>query len=124
MWLERFFELIDKSAIGNVVKNRKELLENTDPNRIYVENIRAFFNIPNRLARWFCSLAVNEGSFEHYYVVICPNQECERVIKEVTEKEEIPSHITCGVCEGLGRDLYEFPGSKCRIMDAYRLARQ
>jgi len=123
MWLERFFELIDKSPIGNFVKKRRELLENTDPNRIYVENIRAFFNIPTRLARWLCNLAVNEGSFEHYYVVICPNEECERVIVEVAENEKVPTQIACEVCEGLGRDPYEFPGSGCMVMDAYRLAK-
>src|SRR6476620_3245869 len=82
MLLEKFSDIIDHSSIGVAVAKRRELIENTDPRRIYVENIRSFFGIPRATARYLCEIAVRQGVFEKRVGYLCGNDDCKRLLTD------------------------------------------
>ena len=101
MSLEKFWSLIDRSKIGEIVESRRLLLSRTDPDRIYVENIRSFFSIPKSWASFFCELAVREGVFGKKVGVLCGNDDCRRIILTVDDSADAPATLVCEVCEAL-----------------------
>lgn len=120
MWLERFFQLIDRSPLGTAVEKRRRLLEYTgEPARIYVENVRSFFGVSHRVAQKMCDLAVRQGLFERCLAFLCPRDE--RVIFEACGPDAAaPSHLMCEVCEAL-EEPSDFESTQCRRMPYYRL---
>lgn len=121
MWLERFLQLIEASPIGAAVERRKEILRNTDPQRIYVENVRHFFGITTTMAKALCDLAVRQGIFDRCVAVLCPNDECERIVEEACGDAALPETIHCDVCEGFNREHTEFPLDACKRLTFYRV---
>lgn len=121
MSLMKFFEIIDSSFIGRYISNRKEILEATDPERIYVENIRSFFNLPYWFAELLCELAVRGGVYTKHYGIFCKNEECERLIKSVADIAEIPKKAKCITCELLERNCFEHEYSDKDIVIFYKL---
>lgn len=81
----RFFDAIDRTPIGAFVARKREIVENTDPNRISVENVRSFFSIPRWLAAFLCEMAVREGAFAKHKAVHCPT--CGRIQLLTIEEE-------------------------------------
>lgn len=94
--------------MSKFIERKANIIEHTDPERIYVENIRAFFNLPKRAARLMCDLAVRQKYFRKKYAINC--RSCGRVIGTVDSIEKLPSHIHCEDCELEERDekLYDF----------------
>ena len=106
MLLEKFLNLIDKTWIGRSIDRKRELIANTDPDRIYVENIRQFFHMPYRLAKSLCEMAVREKIFNKKEGVICPS--CGRIIKSCEAGESLKGAITCTVCQSNEEESYSF----------------
>jgi hypothetical protein len=123
MLLEKFSDIIDRSPIGAAVERRRELINRTDPRRIYPENIRSFFHIPLRLAEWLLELAVKEGIFEKRVGYLCPNDDCHSMIADVPEDEEPAAPLICESCEALERDRQRFEPDECRQITFYRVAK-
>lgn len=121
MLLEKFSEIIDRSPIGASVAKRRELINKTDPRRIYPENIRSFFHIPRRLATWLCEVAVVEGLFEKRVGFLCPNQDCQRMLSDAAAETDSNEALLCEQCEALERDHYSFSRAECRKIVFYRL---
>ena len=98
-WAETFFDAIDRSAIGKMVGKRRDLLERTDPERVYVEDVRSFFGVTTGIARQWCRLAVREGLFEERIALLCP--EHKQLLASVSsgDSAEPDAHFTCEVCE-------------------------
>ena len=119
MLLEKFSNIIDRSSIGKAVNYRAELIERTDPNRIYVENIRAFFHVPNAFAKWLCEAAVKEGAFEKRIGFLCPN--CDSIIGDFADGEQSKERLLCDSCMALNEDRFEFSQDECRIMTFYKV---
>lgn len=122
MLLEKFSEIIDRSPIGAAVSRRKELIEQTDPRRIYPENIRSFLHIPLPLAKLLCDAAVFEGVFVKRIAYCCPNDDCGRIIETSAPGDQTDPQLICDVCEALERNRWSFPRSACRKMEYYALA--
>ena len=120
MSLTKFFDIIDRSFIGRFVDRQLDIIEKTDPNRIFVENIRSFYGMPTKVAKFFCDLAVREGVFIKKYAVVCPNSSCERIIRTFDSLDEIPAEITCETCEVQG-DEATFGLSEKSIITFYQL---
>jgi hypothetical protein len=131
MLLEKFSDIIDRSPIGASVAKRRKLIEQTNPNRIYAENIRSFFGIPKSVAIYLCDIAVREGLFEKRIGYLCPNDDChsmlwdvaagQKVPKDVVAGQEVPKILGCDNCEALGREDYEFGRNECRQIEFYRV---
>lgn len=105
----------------NFFQNKAKIIENTDPDRIYVENVRSFFNISSRLARFFCEIAVRRGLFEKKIAIECLNEDCKRIIKVFDNAEQLPKEITCIICEAEGNEKYSFDISEYKIVEFYKL---
>jgi hypothetical protein len=123
MSFEKFFDWVDASPFGVAVHARKELLEHTDPDRIYVENIRSFFRLPFSTAKFLCDTAVRAGFFERCIGLECPNEACRRLIVAECSDAPLPASVTCEVCEGLERERFEFTKEECHAVVFYRLSR-
>ncbi|RKS98633.1 hypothetical protein [Flavobacterium sp. 123] len=102
------------------LKRKATIVENTDPDRIFVENIRSFFNIPTRWAKFLCEVAVRQGVLKKRISIECSNQECGRIIKSYDKKSEIPETIICRTCELEGFDKFEFDTDKLNIVEYYQ----
>ena len=119
MWFEKFLDAIDSSWIGNAVERRMELIEKTDPDNIYVENIRSFFRIPRHVAKFFCELAVQEGIFAKRIGYLCPKDK--NIAGYVTPGEPVPPSVICRVCEAEGEEECEFDSRSMKTIEVYRL---
>lgn len=106
MLLEKFLNLIDRTWIGKAVARKRELIASTDPERIYVENIRQFFHMPYQVAKGLCEMAVKERVFDKKEGVICPS--CRRIIKSCEVNEELTGEIICMVCQAKEEDTFCF----------------
>lgn len=99
--------------------NRKaKIVESTDPDKIYVENIRSFFGITTRMAKYLCEVAVRNGVFKKYYGVECKS--CSRIIERFESKECIPNKINCVICEYEGKDNFVFNKEELEIIVFYQ----
>lgn len=121
MLFEKFSNIIDRSPIGKAVDYRQKLIEETNPDRIYVENIRSFFHIPFGLAQWLCDEAVREGLFEKRFGLLCPN--CDSMIWDFADGEQPPLHLQCESCQVLDEEKSRCDSSACRKIPFYRLVK-
>lgn len=121
MSLMKFFQIIDNSFIGSFIDKRLEVISATDPERIYVENIRSFYNIPTSVAKLFCEMATRENLFKKSYAIECPNDSCQRVISTVDLKSKVPNRIVCDNCLLLEKDKYEFEKKDFKVIEFYKL---
>lgn len=96
------------------------LIEETDPDRIYVENVRSFFNISTKWAKYICKLAVRQGIFRKKFAVTCKNENCERIIGVFNSEEDIPDKIDCLHCEIDGKYDYSFSSNELEIVEYYQ----
>ena len=119
MLLEKFSDIIDRSPIGAAVDYRQKLIEQTDPNRIYVENIRSFFGISHGTAKFLCDLAVKQGAFERRIGIMCPN--CNTLIGDYGANDAIPRKVTCEHCAMLGESVFSFYNTECRKISFYKV---
>lgn len=100
------------------LNKQSDILAQIDPDRIYVENIRSFFHLPNKVAKFLLDLAVREDLLRKRYGVYCPN--CGRLIKSYDSLEEIDSIITCDICHSL-EQKHIFSKSEIEIQEFYQL---
>jgi len=121
MSFAKFFQIIDKSFIGKWVDKKLNIVEHTNPDRIYIENIRQFYNIPYPFARFLCDLAVREGVFTKHFGIICPNENCGRIIKSIDNLNELPNEITCTTCEMLEESKFTFVKKEIKTIVYYKL---
>lgn len=120
MWLKKFFQIIDKTPIGRYVDKKVELIESTDPDRIYVENIRSFFNLTTPIARVLCEMAVKDKLFNKKIGVECPT--CGRLIKTYNSDNDVPEKIKCDTCELLEEQNYTFSQKRVNKVIFYQLS--
>ncbi|MEN4760907.1 hypothetical protein ABEG63_11285 [Chryseobacterium sp. C39-AII1] len=104
-------------------KNKTRIIEITDPDRIYIENIRSFFNISSRFAKFLCETAVRQGLFEKKIAIECTNEDCKRIIKVFDTSEELPDELTCIVCEAEGKEIYTYQKDNYKIIEFYKLVK-
>lgn len=122
MWLKRFYQIIDNSFIGRYIDRRLDLIKVTNPDRIYVENIRSFYNLTTPIAKIFCEMAVKENLFKRRIGVECPK--CGKLIGHYTSNSEIPDEIICETCQLLEEECCSY--NKTEIIETifYQLNRQ
>ncbi|OCB73641.1 hypothetical protein B0A79_19995 [Flavobacterium piscis] len=99
---------------------RAQLIKETDPDRIYVENVRSFFNISTRWARFLCKIAVRQGIFRRKFAVECKNENCTRIIKVYNNLNDIPEEINCFTCELEGKEKFTFKTEDLNILEYYQ----
>lgn len=115
----KFLEIIDQSFIGKFVQSKLDVLEHTDPNRIYVERIRSFYSLPFPIAKLLCEMAVKQKLFTKHIGIECPNDG--RLILTRGINEALPQEIECTNCEALEEEQYRFKLSECHTVEFYKL---
>ena len=99
--------------------NRKaKIVADTNPDKIFVENIRSFFNTSTREAKRICDIAVEEGVMKRKFAVRCKNKNCERIIQVFDSVEEIPETVYCRTCDIDGEEKSTFQTTEL-IIDEY-----
>ncbi|RKF36068.1 hypothetical protein BCY89_28020 [Sphingobacterium siyangense] len=110
-------EIIDRTWVGTFVRRKADLILETDPDKIYVENIRSFFGVTNRMAKAMCEFAVKAGHFTKHIGFICPNVNCKKIIIEFSFKEVLEmDEVECLNCL-----LREEQNSKWDILDIEKI---
>lgn len=122
MWLHKFFQIIDNSFVGRFIDKRMDLIGATNPDRIYVENIRSFYNLTTPVAKTFCEMAVKENLFKKRVGVECPK--CGKLIGHYASEIDIPENIVCDTCQLLEEDNYNFKKSEIVETVFYQLNKQ
>lgn len=117
---ERFLNAIDSTWIGDVIRRKLEDVKRTDPDHIYIENIRSFFGFGHATARFFCELAVREGVFLKRIGYLCPRDR--NVIRYVSDDETPPDVLHCRGCELEGREDADFPEEDLETIEVYGIA--
>ncbi|OPB95901.1 hypothetical protein BAS10_09710 [Elizabethkingia meningoseptica] len=107
--------------LKEIFNKKAEIIKNTDPDRIYVENIRSFFNLSYKMAEYFCEVAVRSKFFRRKYGIECKNSDCSRIISTYDNLDEIPDNIICIVCEMEEKDQFEFEKNELNIVKFYQL---
>ena len=120
MSLERLLRLIvNSSVLRRFVDRQREAVEAIDPQRIYVENVRAFFGVPHSLARLLLEAAVREGALERRIGVLCPRDM--HIVESYSSEEAVPESVFCLACEAGGREGPEHPGRELARQTFYKL---
>lgn len=104
-------------------KSKAKIIEITDPDRIYIENVRRFFNISSRFAKFLCDTAVRQGLFEKKIAIECINEDCKRIIKVLNVSDELPNEVTCFVCEAEGKEKYTYAKNEYKLVEFYKLVK-
>lgn len=100
------------------LQESSNLINSLDPERIYVENVRAAMNTSSLKARTFCEMAVAEGLFERKIGVICPSDG--RILQSFDSETDFPKTITCIVCQAEERE-HEYKTSILQRIVYYKL---
>lgn len=106
--------------ILSFLHRRSELIAQLDTNRIYVENVRSFFHVPYSVAKIMCEMAVKEGYFRKKTALICPNENCKRIIGTL-ENFQNESQIKCRNCEANEEYKCEFNIEELQKIEFYQL---
>lgn len=97
-------------------------IKDIDPGKIFVENVRSVYKIPQFAARVLCEMAVQDKLFEKKIGLICPAPTCnKRIIAEFNSFDELPDEVACAVCEGEGLDQFIYKTSELEKIEFYRL---
>ena len=92
----------------------------TDPQRIFPENVRSYFNTSIGIANILCKMAVKDGVFEKKIGFVCPNDNCERIIKSYSD-ENIDEDLNCTHCELIGNERFIFNTKNLKRVEFYQL---
>lgn len=120
MSLDRFLRLIDSPLIRRFVDRKRAAVEAIDPERIYVENIRAFFGFPHTLTRVLLEAAVREGGLERRVGVLCPHDM--HIVESFLSEDAVPELIPCLACEARGTEHSDHPRDELTFQVFYKLA--
>jgi hypothetical protein len=101
---------------------RKDIILGTNPERIYLENVRSYYNTSTFMARTLCNMAVKDGKFIKMIGLQCPNTDCERIIKSFDKVDSIEPDITCDNCEIIGNENFHFKTGELKKVEFYQLA--
>lgn len=98
-----------------------KIVEELNPDRIYVENVRSLLKVPARIAQFICNLAVKSGDFRKRYGVVCPNDSCQRIVLSVNNVKDIPDTIECESCDAEGNEHFSFNKNQVQVLEYYQL---
>ncbi|MDI1322265.1 MAG: hypothetical protein PSV36_05915 [Algoriphagus sp.] len=115
----RLLKRIDNSFIGRIVSDKRDIIERTNPDKIYIENVRSFFNTSFGIAKFLCEKAVDFGYFEKYYGYKCPIHG--NVIYSSKTELEGDQEVYCGTCEDLGKEKFRYFANELNTVVFYRL---
>jgi hypothetical protein len=89
--LTRFLDAISKFAPGDpLMGGSPSDIARLDPNKIYVENVRAAMRVSKKSAQLYCDTAVRQGIFDRWVEVIAPD---DVVAASAPTESELPKTV-------------------------------
>lgn len=76
-------------------------LPDSKEDNITISFISSYFSVPYSSASVIVKFALSEGILGHYYLVCCPNEECEMPLKKIEKNEAtniVGSNLFCSNC--------------------------
>lgn len=122
MLSQKLLEIIDRSIIGKYVSKKRDLIEKTNPEKIYIENVRSFFNTSFGVAKFLCDKATEFGFFKKYYGFLCPIHN--NIIYSSQSEFPNANEIVCHICEDLGENKYQYASNELKKIIFYRLVKK
>lgn len=122
MQLGKFLKRIDSSWLGKVVSKKQNIIIKTDPDRIFVENVRSFFNIKHSFAKLLCEAAVKEKVFKKQIGLECPHDK--NILKSYNVDEKLDDSLECTICLALEREQYIYQLKDLIKITYYQLKRK
>ncbi|HSZ72887.1 MAG TPA: hypothetical protein VK750_09430 [Cytophagaceae bacterium] len=102
-----------------IINEKTAILSGLDTERIYIENVRSFFNLPYRLAKFYCNMAVKQNYFEKSIGIMCPY--CNRIILTMKDLNQVPEYLECEHCRELEKESYSFHPMDKDFIEIYKL---
>ena len=96
MFSERFSNIINELAL-RWIGRRADQLHELDPDKFYVENVRAVLGTPTWVAEKLCELGVRQGFFDQHIEVLHPS--AGNAVAEANTEEELPTQVHIWVDE-------------------------
>lgn len=116
--LERFLTIISNLFPLNPLAGKEHLLERLNPDRFYVENVRALLGVSQHTAQRICDAAVRQGAFNQRIGVLCPDKN----IGVSAEKEsDLPPYVNCVVERDGEYEEVELPTASLERIVFYQL---
>lgn len=97
-----------------------EDLAKLDPDKIYVENVRAALRVSTERAQLFCETAVRQGVFERFIEVLCPDGVA---AKSAPTEADLPATVHCWMEHNGELEEVELPTATLSKTVFYRLLR-
>lgn len=118
----KLLEIIDKTQIGKWVSKKQDQIEKTDPQKIYVENIRSFFGVSTKIAQFMCDSLVKQKKLTKRIGYICPNHLCKKIIFSERHGNTLKkAEVHCINCEIRGQDSFSFDKNKLSTVIFYQI---
>jgi hypothetical protein len=105
---------------GKFLNKKAKIVEETDPDKVFVENIRRYFNISTREAKKICDIAVEEGVMRRKFAITCKNKDCERIIDVYKSLDNIPHEVSCLHCELNEKHKFTFDTNDLEIVEYFQ----
>jgi hypothetical protein len=114
---ERFLQTIS-SLVGDPLAGREADLARLNPNKFYLENVRAVLGVSARRAQMICETAVRQGFFRRGVEVLCPDG----VAAATAEREDLlPPVVRCWLDQDGDLEEVELSTDSLRKQTFYRL---
>jgi len=88
----RFFETISRLMPVDALSGKENEIAKLNPDKIYVENVRAVLGVSYASAVRICEMAVRQGLFERGIEVLCPDGS---VATSADSEASLPETVTC-----------------------------
>jgi hypothetical protein len=97
-------------------------IEQLNPAKIFVENVRSLLNISRLEARTLCEMAVSDQLFEKRVGLVCPDDNCNgRILADFKWGEQMPESISCKICQVEDREQSTYRTSDLKKVEFYKL---
>jgi len=116
---ETLIKYSTKMGLVGFLEKRIKIVEGTEPGKIYIENVRSFFNLPQKSAEFICDYGVAIGMFKKKFAFTCPN--CDSIIETTSNIGSVNHQIKCENCLMQELDDFQFDPSQLTPKQYYLL---
>ncbi len=117
--LQRFLTIISEAFPVNPLAGKQHLLAELNPDRFYLENVRALLGVSNRMAKRICNAAVRQGAFVQRVGVLCPDK---NIGASAEDEAHLPDHVLCIVERDGEYEEIELPTDSLDRITFYQLS--
>lgn len=115
--LQKFLDKISALLPFDPLGGKADVLAKLNPDRFYLENVRAVLGVSKITAQIICDTAVRRGTFSQYVGVLCPDQ---NIGASAENEAELPAFVRCIVERDGQYEEEELPTSELARITFYK----